>query len=204
MVQFCPIVRAGQVKAMTFQQIKQTLKHRLSARRFEHSVGVSETAVQLAERHGGDVEKARLAGLLHDCAREMPRNTLLHTAQSFGIVMGSIERRELALLHAPIGARLAQTIYGITDPEIIAAIAAHTVGGPNLGQLSVIVYLADYIEPTRSFPGVDKLRSLAQTNLAAAMIESYDHSIQYIISRGGLIHPATVEGRNELLLQRDN
>jgi predicted HD superfamily hydrolase involved in NAD metabolism len=189
---------------MTFQQIRQTLKHRLSARRFEHSVAVCDTAVQLAERHGGDVEKARLAGILHDCAREMPRNSLLHTAQAFGIVMGSIERRELALLHAPIGARLAKSIYGVNDPEIIAAIAAHTVGGPNLSLLSVIVYMADYIEPNRSFPGVDKLRSLAQADLSAAMIESYDHSIQYIISRGGLIHPATVEGRNELLLRRDN
>ncbi len=188
---------------MTFQQMRQTLKHRLSARRFEHSVAVCETAVKLAERYGCDIEQAKLAGLLHDCARDMPRNTLLRTAQAFGIVVGSIERRELSLLHAPIGARLAQTVYGITDPEIITAIATHTVGGPNLSLLSMVIYLADYIEPNRSFPGVDKLRSLAQTNLRSAMLESYDHSIQYIISRGGLIHPATVEGRNELLLQRD-
>ena len=188
---------------MTFQQLRQTLRQRLSTRRFEHSLSVSETAGQLAARHGADIEKARIAGLLHDCARDMPRNTLLHTAEAFGIVMGSIERKELALLHAPIGARLAKSVYGVTDPEIIAAIASHTVGGPNLGLLSVIIYLADYIEPNRSFPGVDTLRSLAQTSLPAAMLEAYDHSIQYIISRGGMIHSATVEGRNELLLQRD-
>ena len=189
---------------MTFQQIRQTLRHRLSARRYAHSLGVCETAVQLACLHGADVEKARLAGILHDCARDMPRNTLLHTAQAFGIVMGSIERKEMALLHAPIGARLAQTVYGVSDPDIIAAIAAHTVGGSQMELLSMIIYLADYVEPNRSFPGVDRLRSLAQTDLSAAMIEAYDHSIQYIISRGGLIHPATVEGRNELLFRRDN
>lgn len=189
---------------MTFQQIRQTLRHRLSARRFEHSIGVSDTAAQLAERHGVDVDKAKLAGILHDCARDMPRNTLLHTAQAFGIVIGSIERRELALLHAPIGARLAQTVYGVTDPDIIAAIADHTVGGPRMSLLSTVIYLADYVEPNRSFPGVDKLRSLAQSDLSAAMLEAFDHSIQYIISRGGIIHPATVEGRNELLLRRDN
>ncbi|MDU4961911.1 MAG: bis(5'-nucleosyl)-tetraphosphatase (symmetrical) YqeK [Sporomusaceae bacterium] len=189
---------------MTLQQIRQNLKTRLSARRFEHTIGVSETAAHLAGRYGADVDKARLAGLLHDCAREMPRNTLLRTAEAFGIVVGRIERRELALLHAPIGAHLAQTVYGVSDREIIDAIASHTVGGPNLSLLSMIVYLADYIEPTRSFPGVDKLRSLAANDLNAAMLESYDHSINYIISRGGLIHPATVEGRNELLLRRDS
>lgn len=189
---------------MTFQQIRQALRHRLSARRFEHSIGVCETAAQLAARHGADVEKAKLAGLLHDCARDMPRNALLHTAQTFGIVVGSIERRELALLHAPIGARLAQTVYGITDAEVINAIAVHTVGGPQMDLLSTIIYLADYIEPNRNFPGVDKLRALAQNDLSVAMIEAFDHSIQYIISRGGLIHPATVEGRNQLLLSRSN
>lgn len=189
---------------MTFQQIRQLLRQRLSARRFEHSVGVSETAVRLALKHGADVEQARLAGILHDCARDMPRNTLLHTAESFGIVVGSIERRELALLHAPIGARQAQTLYGVSDPLVIDAIATHTVGGPGMGLLATVIYLADYIEPGRSFPGVDKLRELAETDLTLAMIEAYDHSIQYIVSRGGLIHPATVDGRNELLLQRNN
>lgn len=189
---------------MRLPKMKQMLRHRLSVRRFAHSVNVSESAAELAYLHNADVEKARLAGLLHDCARDMPRNTLLHTAQAFGIVFSRIELREVALLHAPVGAQLAQTIYGIKDPEVIKAIAVHTVGGADLSIIAKIVYLADYIEPNRSFAGVEKLRELAKTDLDAAMLAAYNHSIQYIINRNGLIHPATIMGRNQLLLDAVN
>lgn len=186
---------------MDYEVIEKTLAQRLSAKRYKHSMGVSKTAVSLAERFGGDVNKARIAGILHDCAREVPRNILLQRAEAFGIVVGEVEQQEPVLLHAPVGAELARREYGIKDADICRAIVWHTVGGPEMTLLDIIIYLADFIEPGRSFPGVDKLRLLAEKDLDAALLAAYDQTLQYIVEKGGLIHPATVAGRNSLLIK---
>ncbi|HWR41562.1 bis(5'-nucleosyl)-tetraphosphatase (symmetrical) YqeK [Sporomusa sp.] len=189
---------------MDYKQAAEKLSQLLSNKRFRHSLGVSQTAADLAARFGEDIDKAKLAGLLHDCARSIPSNNLLQTAAAFGIVVNDVEYRQPLLLHAPLGACLAQKEYGVTDPHILKAIALHTTGGRNLSNLEKIIYLADFIEPSRDFPGVDKLRSLALDDLDAAMLAAYDQSLHYVIEQGVLIHPATIEGRNYLLLQRQN
>lgn len=187
---------------MDYNQAVDKLSQTLSAKRFGHSLGVSKTAAELAARFAEDVAKAKLAGLLHDCARAIPSNNLLQMAEVFAIVVNDVERCQPVLLHAPLGACLAQKEYGIDDPHILKAIALHTTGGRDLSNLDKIIYLADFIEPSRDFPGIDKLRSLASENLDAAMLAAYDKSLHYVIEQGALIHPATVEGRNYLLLQR--
>jgi predicted HD superfamily hydrolase involved in NAD metabolism len=186
---------------MIYTDTIDKLRSRLSPKRFQHSQGVSQTAEKLAERYGADPGKALLAGILHDCAREIPSNNLLHTAQAFGIVVSDIERLEPVLLHARLGARIAQTEYGINDPEILQAITLHTTGGPEMSLLDKIIFLADYIEPGRDFPGVDKLRSVAELDLDRAVIAAYDQTIRYLVSQQGLMHPATIEGRNALLIK---
>jgi predicted HD superfamily hydrolase involved in NAD metabolism len=104
-------------------------------------------------------------------------------------------------LHAPVGAVIAHRDYGVDDPEVLAAIRWHTTGGPEMSLLDEIVFLADYIEPGRTFPGVDRLRALAAASLPEALLAAYDQTLGYLIAGGGLIHPATMEGRNALLMK---
>jgi len=185
-----------------YQEIQKKLATKLSRKRYEHSLRVSETATALAERFGADTDQARLAGLLHDSARDLPNNILLQMAQAFGIVMNDVEKIEPVLLHAPLGAKIAQVEYGVSDIAILQAISLHTTGGPYMALLDKIIYVADVIEPGRSFPGVDELRLLAQKDLDTALLAAYDHSLRYLLMCQGLIHPATIEGRNALIIEK--
>lgn len=175
------------------------LQKNLSPKRLKHSVGVSETAVELALLYGADPVKARVAGLLHDCARNMPNNILLQKAEAAGILVNDVERSQPVLLHAPVGAIVAKQEYGVDDPQILSAIRWHTTGGPDLALLDHVVFLADYIEPGRSFPGVDKLRALARQNLSEALLAAYDATIGFVVGGRGLLHLASIQGRNALL-----
>jgi predicted HD superfamily hydrolase involved in NAD metabolism len=188
---------------MRYEHILEVLETRLSSKRFEHSVRVSQQAVRLAEQFGGEIHQARLAGILHDCAREIPNNYLVQKAEALGIVPDSVERSQPVLLHAPLGAKLAQLNYGVIDAAVLQAIVWHTTGGPDMTLLDKIIYVADCIEPGRSFPGVDKLRLLAETDLEATLLAAYNHSIAYMLAEHELIHTSTIEGRNALLLQRN-
>jgi predicted HD superfamily hydrolase involved in NAD metabolism len=186
---------------MNWGEMENKLAQRLTAKRYVHSLGVSETAVSLAQRFGAAVEKARLAGLLHDCAREIATEALLPTAEALGIMIDDIERRAPILLHAKLGALMVVRDYGVMDREIGQAIAWHTTGGPTMTILDKIIYLADFIEPSRSFPGVERLRELSEKNLNQALLAAYDQSVTYILAKGGLLHPDTIAGRNELLIR---
>ncbi|SDE72860.1 bis(5'-nucleosyl)-tetraphosphatase (symmetrical) YqeK [Sporomusa acidovorans] len=184
---------------MDYNQIIDKLSVVLSTKRLQHSLGVSQSAAQLADRFGENVEKAKFAGVLHDCARGLASSTLLQKAASFAIVVNDVERCQPTLLHAPVGAYLAKNEYGVDDPQIFRAIMLHTTGGRDMTVLDKIIYLADCIEPSRDFPGIDKLRSLAFADLDKAVLAAFDQSLHYVIGLGLLIHPATVEGRNDLL-----
>jgi len=182
------------------ENIIKSLAAKLTSKRLRHSLGVSETARVLAERFGAQPEKARLAGLIHDCARELSNNNLLQMAKSFGIVISDVEMANPSLLHAPVGAHLAKAEFGIMDEQVLQAVKLHTTGGPAMTILDKVVFLADYIEPNRSFPGVDQIRNLAQTDLDQAVLAAYDQTLRFVIAQGGLIHTASVEGRNFMLL----
>lgn len=186
---------------MEHKDIIVKLSQHLSPKRLQHSIGVSRTAESLAKRYDYDVMQARLAGILHDCAREIPRNQLWLKAKKLGIAADDVVvRAEPVLLHAPLGAVVAQKEYGVTDRAVLAAIVSHTTGGRGMTLLAKIIYLADAIEPGRSFSGVDELRNVAEQDLNQALLLAYDQSIKYILDKHSLIHPDTVDGRNELLL----
>lgn len=188
---------------MTLEQMKQELEKRLKPSRFRHSLGVAETAVKLAKRFGADEERARVAGLLHDCAREFRNEDMVKEAEKRGIAIGEVERSMPLLLHADIGAVRVRELYGVEDAAISQAIARHTVGGPAMTVLDKIIWYADMIEPGRDFPGVDKLRELGGTaSLDAMMLAGLSHSIVFVVEKGHLIHPATVLARNEILLNQ--
>jgi predicted HD superfamily hydrolase involved in NAD metabolism len=187
---------------MDYEHIVAELSKILSAKRLQHSIGVSKTAEKMAECFDCDKIKARMAGILHDVAREVPVDELLSRAQAFGIVVNDMEKAEPILLHAPLAAKLAQKMFQIDDVEILQAIFLHTTGGPHMSSLDKIIYLADVIEPGRNGGGLEELRIMAYINLDKAMLMALDQSISYILDRGGLLHPATIEARNELLIKK--
>lgn len=184
-----------------YEACRKLLESRLKKSRYEHSLGVAETAVFLAERFGVNPEKARIAGLLHDCAREYSDNMFISEADKRGIVYGSVERQMPLLLHAYIGAFRIKELYNIDDAEISQAIYRHTVGGEKMTPLDKIIYFADMIEPHRDYPEVEMLRRLSrEATLDEMVLEGLTQSIIFVAKKNHLIHPDTVTARNELLL----
>lgn len=183
-----------------FAAIEEEVAARLSPERFGHCRRVAQVAVEMAPQWGCDVQKAYLAGLLHDVAKEMSRNSLLKATLDFGIVLTEVEQATTALIHAPVGAEQARVEFGITDPDILAAIRYHTTGRAGMSLLEKIVFLADYIEPARTFPGVDDVRHAAQRSLDEAVVLALTQGMGRLLERGRCIAVEAVEARNWLLL----
>lgn len=176
------------------------LKENLKEGRFRHSISVKDTAVRLAEIYGADLEKAKIAGLIHDCAKYVDIQNMLNIIEKYGDnnINGCLKIP--AILHAPVGAYIAKDTMEVYDKDILNAIAYHTTGRKNMSLLEKIIYLADYIEPFRSFPGVEDVRKLAYNgDLDKAMLLSFDNTIKYIVERGQLLHKDTIEARNYIL-----
>lgn len=189
---------------MSYEAMEAELASRLKDSRFRHCLGVAETAVFLAHRFGADEKRARVAGLLHDCAREYRNEEMLAEAQRRGIAIGEVERAMPLLLHAYIGARRVREIYHVDDAMVEQAIWRHTVGGTGMTDLDKIIWFADMVEPGRNYPGVEELRRLAKTaSLDDMVLEGLSQSIRFVVAKGHLIHPDTVLARNELLLKKN-
>lgn len=189
---------------MSYEAMEAELASRLKDSRFRHCFGVAETAVFLAHRFGADEKRARVAGLLHDCAREYRNEEMLAEAQRRGIAIGEVERAMPLLLHAYIGARRVREIYHVDDAMVEQAIWRHTVGGTGMTDLDKIIWFADMVEPGRDYPGVEELRRLAKTaSLDDMVLEGLSQSIRFVVAKGHLIHPDTVLARNELLLKKN-
>ncbi len=189
---------------MTIDEMRRELQSRLKKSRFAHSIGVANTAVKLAKKFDVDEEKSYIAGLLHDCAREFENDELPAQAVKRGIKIGEVEKNSPLLLHAYIGAKMISEIYGVDDKEISQAIYRHTVGAKNMTALDKIIYFADMIEPNRNYPGVEKLRDLAETsdNLDEIILTAMNESIIFVVQKNSLLHPDTIDARNFLLLKR--
>ena len=186
-----------------YEEMRAILEQQLTPSRYQHSLGVSETATALARRFGMNEERARIAGLLHDCGRAYETATLPMEARRRGIPIGKIESAMPLLLHAYVGAYLIYEVYGVNDAAIAQAVWRHTVGGANMTALDKIIYYADMIEPSRAYPEVEHLRELARTaSLDEMMLVGLTESIIFVAQKGGLIHPDTITARNELILSR--
>jgi predicted HD superfamily hydrolase involved in NAD metabolism len=169
---------------------------RLSPRRRDHAHRVAFEAVVLAERFGASAEKAELAGLLHDYCRELSDEDTLVAAARYGIPVSRVEaRRPKKILHGPVAAaELAE--LGL-DAEVVSAIRLHTVGAAGMSTLEKCVYLADYLEPGRDFPGVSEVRELATTSLDRALGAAARLSLLDIIGRGRGVVPGALALYNE-------
>src|SRR5215207_9614080 len=133
-------------------------RERLSDKRYAYTLRVAETADRLAEIHGLASKKARLAGLLHDAAREVGKEELLRVAEEDELAVGDVEHERPMLLHGPVAAELARRDLGVKDGEILDALRAHTTGEPEMGPLALTLFVADKVEPVREGPSVEELR----------------------------------------------
>lgn len=190
---------------MDIEQIDKKLKSVLSERRYNHSIGVMHTACELAHRYGADVNKAKIAGLLHDCAKEIDKEDMLRMCYEMEIPLDDVKRTQKGLLHADIGAELLKKEYGIYDEEIYNAVKCHTMGRSNMTKLDKIIYLSDYIEPGRKyFEGLDVLRELCREDLDLAMVYAIDLSIGFILAKGKTLHKQTIITREYFKNLLDN
>lgn len=183
----------------TLDRIEDYLKKNLKERRYIHTLGVRDTAVSMAVHFGEDEKKAELAGLLHDCAKNLRNEDLLKLALESGCNIDFVSMVEPQLLHGFCGSIIAEKTMGVSDKYILDSIIYHTTGRENMTRLDKIIYLADYIEPNRNFQGVDYLRNLSYMDLDKAMLYAFDNTIKYVISKGKLIHMETIKGRNYIL-----
>ncbi|MDO5410147.1 MAG: bis(5'-nucleosyl)-tetraphosphatase (symmetrical) YqeK [Lachnospiraceae bacterium] len=162
-------------------EIRKRLKKKLDPFRYEHSLSVSYTAAALAMRYGYDLDKAELAGLLHDCARQFDNDMLYEKCLEKGLEVTEDEEKNRILLHAKYGSYMAAHKYGIEDPEILSAITYHTTGKPDMSLLEKIIYIADYIEPRRNkADNLEYMRQLAFIDLDKALIEIMTGILYYL------------------------
>ncbi len=185
---------------MDEKQMKEKLKGMLTKERYRHSKGVAETAVRLAERWGADEKKAYIAGLLHDCAKNIPAKESIELCKKLGVKLGALELAAPSIIHAPLGAELVKMEFGVFDGEISDAIRYHTVARSSMTRLDDIIYLADMIEPMRDFAGVEELRELSQLDLDAAMAAAFKESLTHNIKKDIPVHPNTLIAWNERIM----
>lgn len=179
-------------------EMKKILKESLPHKRYKHSLAVYDTALAIAAVYGLDKEKVGVGALLHDCGREIPTGDLLMHSITLGLPIDEVEKNQPILLHAKLGVYYAQKKYGVTDPEILAAIRYHTTGAAGMSKTAMVVYLADLLEPTRDFPGIEEMRCLVKVNLEQTMLKAYAQTMRYLLEYDLLIHPHCIDGYNEL------
>lgn len=186
-------------------KLRKKLKSKLNASRYEHTLSVSFTCVCLAMKYGYSLDKAELAGLLHDCAKCYDDKEILKHCQKHKIPISDMERRVPAVLHAKYGAWLAKKHYKIEDPEILSAIACHTTGKPEMQLLDKILYVADYIEARRDKAGnLAAMRKLAFEDLDEALFQIMKGTLDYLASKGSRVDPMTAEAFAYYKKQRNN
>ena len=174
---------------MTCKEAKALVKGRLSDKRYRHTINVKKMAVALAERWGADPEKAELAALLHDSAKELPKAELLQIFADNAIIANNAAQRPAPIWHGLAAAILCQTQWGVTDPEILSAIRCHTTGKPGMSKLDKILYLADMTSAERDYPGVEDLRKLEFEDLDRAICEALEQSIRFVREGGKPVDP---------------
>ena len=176
------------LKNLPFEELSRVSLSLHNPKRVPHAQGCSRTAETLAERFGADPDAALRAGILHDVTKALLPQEQLKLCEECGMLYSDFEGKNGKLLHAKTGAAVAARVFG-ESREVCEAIRWHTTGRANMTTLEKIIYLADYMEPNRDFPGVEKLREAAETSLDAAMILGLEMSIAQLRGRGRSIDP---------------
>lgn len=187
---------------MTINAYKRILMERLTEKRYLHSLAVADEAVRLAKKYGADPDKAYLAGLLHDCMKDAPKEEMLQTIERFGIILTDIEKSSPKLWHAIAGACFVRRQLDIEDGEIVRAIRYHTTARKDMSLLEKILYLADFTSSDRDYPGAEDMRKAVDAGLEKAMTEALTFTIVDLAQSGHAIHPDTIGAYNQIMLQK--
>jgi len=183
--------------------LREQVKPLLKPGRYLHTLGCEETAVRLAALYGAEADQAAEAALLHDITKKLSQEEQLRLCAKYGIMLDTFEQKEPKLLHAVTGAYLARERFGVPE-EIFQAIRWHTTGRPGMSRLEKVLYLADCVEPTRDYPGVERLRALAGEGLDRAMVEALRVSLDLVENRGDVVHPRSAEALRWLETKENN
>ena len=186
---------------MKWKEAKDLVKGRLSEKRYQHTLNVKKMAVKLARRYGVNEEKAALAALLHDAAKEIPKEEMKAWMAQYPQYAEGGESRPVPVWHGVCAAILARTEWGVTDEAVLSAIACHTAGKPGMTKLDKVVYLADMTSKERDWPGVNKLRKLEMKNLDAAMLAALKQTNDFVLSQGKPLDPMSKAAYDDILAQ---
>lgn len=191
--------KIGGIGVWSEEEIEDYLKKNLKEKRFLHSLRVKDMAIKMAKFYNIDIEKTKMAALIHDCAKNKKNEELINIVKKYGYDIDKECEKNIQLLHGLVGTIIAKNLMGIKDQDILNAIRYHTTGRENMTMLEKIIYLSDYIEPGRKYPGVEKVRELAFQDIDKALINSFNITIKYVIEKDQVLHLDTIKGRNFLL-----
>lgn len=183
---------------MNREQALECVKSQLTEHRYTHTIGVMETSISLAQNYGADVKKAELAGIFHDYAKFRPLEEMKEIIKREKMPPLLLQYSP-ELWHAPVGAFLVEKEVGITDREVLSAIQFHTSGRAGMTLLEKVVYVADYIEPGRRFPGVEEVRELAKKDLDLALVQAVKNTVLFLMKKNQPVYPVTMETYNFLI-----
>lgn len=178
------------MKRLTIDQLRPIALSYLKAKRVAHVLGTEKAAGELASQYGVDVQKARVAALLHDCTKRLEMEEQLALCEKYRIALDALERKNLKLLHAKTGAAIARDVFGVDD-EVYYAIFWHTTGKADMTMLEKVIYLADYMEPTRKFDGVDALREAVHADIDRGLAMGLSMSVEEMKQYGKELHSNT-------------
>ncbi len=184
-----------------WQEYHKILKEKLSKKRYEHSLAVMERAEFLASLYGADIEKARLAGLLHDIMKDTDKISQLQFIENSAIILSVAEKNAPPLWHAIAGFLYVRDVLKIEDEDILNAIRYHTTGRANMSVLEKVIYLADFTSLDRDYPDAPYTRHLSEQGLNKGMIYCTDYLIRSLLEKGKMLHQDTVDCYNELVCE---
>ncbi|MFC2948417.1 bis(5'-nucleosyl)-tetraphosphatase (symmetrical) YqeK [Virgibacillus sediminis] len=182
---------------MKISEAREKVRPHLTKERYDHSLRVAEVAVELAEKFGESAEKAELAAVWHDHAKYRSKDELKRWIISSRLPKDLLDYHH-ELWHGPVGAILLEREYGLKDKDIQNAIHYHTTGRANMTKMEMIIFLADYIEPGRAFPGVKEVRETAKTDLTRSCWMAARNTIQFLTNKQTLVYPDTFHAYNDL------
>ena len=174
------------------EQLEQVVISLLNPNRVAHVLGCRDTAVELAKRWGADVTDAARAGILHDITKAIDGPLQLTLCSAYGKILSDFSKRYPKTLHALTGSLVAERIFG-ENKAVVSAIEFHTTGKADMNLLEKIIYVADYMEPNRNFPGVDKLRALAYSDIDAALKLGLEMTLEHLKEQGNEVSPESRE-----------
>lgn len=186
---------------MKYEQAKKLVRKNLSEKRYTHTKNVKKMAVKLAKRWGADPEKAALAAILHDAAKELPKDRQLQIFAENAIIAENAPMRPTSVWHGIAAAILCETEWGVHDPEVLSAIRCHTTGKPGMSLLDKIIYMADMTSAERDYPGVEALREEEFEDLDMALLHALKRTIDFVKEKGGRLDDQSVAAYEDLCAQ---